>query len=95
MAYPWGTGLPPVLPALFALSGVAGAYTPAPARRSSALLLLLVVFKEEAVDLLFVVLARPDCHEVDEAFPRFQKFLPHCFFYRTSCFSFGKLFALA
>lgn len=44
---------------------------------SLALLLLLVVFEEEAVDLLLVVLARPDCHEVDEASPRFQKFLPH------------------
>lgn len=46
--------------------------SPVPARMSFVLLL-----KEEAVDLLLVVLARPDCHKVDEASPRFQEFLPH------------------
>jgi hypothetical protein len=38
---------------------------------------LVRFLKKVAVDFLLVVLARPDCHEVNEAIPRFQKFLPH------------------
>ena len=41
---------------------------------------LVRFLKKVAVDFLLVILARPDCHEVNEAIPRFQKFLPHFLF---------------